>query len=133
MLLRSALVILVSVAWAAPAGAQGRPRPPGHAELYAQEPVIELVTMGIGELIWERHGHIALCVREAGRHRCYSYGVAEFHKPLSMAWAFFRGAKSFWVAEQSPGQMLAVYTRADRTVWVQPLPLSPEQKQQVFA
>ena len=41
------------------------------AKLYREafekdEPVIELVTMGIGDLIWERHGHIALCIRFKG-------------------------------------------------------------------
>ncbi|MBA3502280.1 MAG: hypothetical protein H0T65_18085, partial [Deltaproteobacteria bacterium] len=26
------------------------------------KPVVTLVTMGIGSLMWERHGHIALCI-----------------------------------------------------------------------
>src|SRR5689334_13168523 len=89
--------------------------------------------MGIGALIWERHGHIALCLRyrEASRDRCYNYGTAEFHKPLSMTWGFFRGTRSFWVAPQSPEELLWIYKHADRTVWVQPLPLTPEQKKQI--
>jgi hypothetical protein len=137
MALRSAaLLVLVSMAWAAPAHARTRlGPPPEYARYYAEEPTIELVTMGIGSLIWERHGHIALCVRyhDPYRDRCYNYGIAEFHKPLSMAWGFFRGTHSFWVGEQSPATMLAIYTHADRTVWVQPLPLTPEQKQQNIA
>jgi len=131
----AALLILVSMAWAAPR-AEARPGPPPEYEkLYAEEPTIELVTMGIGALIWERHGHIALCIRyhDPARDRCYNYGVAKFHEPLAMAWGFFRGTRSFWVAEQSPRHMLAIYTYADRTVWVQPLPLTPEQKQKVIA
>ena len=39
--------------------------------------------------------------------------------------------KSFWVAPQSPEELLWIYKHADRTVWVQPLPLTPEQKQRV--
>ena len=41
-------------------------------------PVVELVTMGVGSLIWERHGHIALCVvyENPLDDACYNYGVA---------------------------------------------------------
>lgn len=134
---RAALVVLaVCMAWgAAPARAARRIEPPPeYARFYAEEPTIELVTMGVGALIWERHGHIALCLRyhDPREDRCYNYGIAEFHKPLSMAWGFFRGTRSFWVGEQSPAMMLAIYTHADRTVWVQPLPLTAEQKQKII-
>jgi hypothetical protein len=139
MSLRSAAIaILVTMAWAAPAHAQAWQYPlPGYEKYYAsedpEEPTVELVTMGIGALIWERHGHIALCLRyrDHERDRCYNYGTAEFHKPLSMTWGFFRGTHSFWVAPQRPEELLWIYRHADRTVWVQPLPLTPEQKRKV--
>src|SRR5687767_3855453 len=133
----AALLVLISMAWGCggdepeppPARAPAWPYPlPGYEQYYAQtdpdEPTIELVTMGVGALIWERHGHIALCVRyrEPRRDRCYNYGVAEFHKPLSMAWAFFRGANGFWVEAQSTAQLIRIYVYRDRSVWVQPLP-----------
>lgn len=103
--------------------------------IYAEYPVIELVTMGIGELIWERHGHIALCVRyrQTQRDRCYNYGTADFAHPISMGWGFFRGTQSFWASASRPNRMLLAYEYADRTVWVQPLPLSSEQEQQIIA
>ncbi|MCW5807338.1 MAG: DUF4105 domain-containing protein [Deltaproteobacteria bacterium] len=87
---------------------------------------IVLVTMGVGSLIWERHGHIALCVLYAnpqpGRvDECYNYGVATFDKPLGMAWGFFRGTHSFWVAKDAPYRMLHVYLAYDRTIYAQPL------------
>jgi hypothetical protein len=148
MSLRSvALVLLVSMAWGCAAEPEPPPPPrapawpfplPGYEQYYSQtdpeEPTIELVTMGIGALIWERHGHIALCVRyrRPGRDRCYNYGVAEFHKPLKMAWAFFRGDNGFWVEPQSTRQLIQTYVYRDRTVWVQPLPLTREQKQKVI-
>ncbi len=79
--------------------------------------------MGVGAKIWERHGHIALCVQYTDDHRedCYNYGVASFEHPLSMAAGFFRGTHSFWVAEMSPEELLWVYKNADRTIWIQPL------------
>lgn len=131
-----ALAILFAVvASAAPAAAQTQPDlPPEVAKLYADPPVIELLTMGVGSLIWERHGHIALCVRyaEPRQDRCYNYGVGAFDHPLSMGWGFFRGANSFWVAKESPRDLLSIYEDADRTVWAQPLPLTAAEKQKVI-
>jgi len=100
-----------------------------------QYPVIELVTMGVGSLIWERHGHIALCVTYANPREdgCYNYGVGDFAHPVGMATGFFRGTRSFYVAKEPPENTLWVYLHFDRTVWVQPLPLDDAQKQQIIA
>ncbi len=97
-------------------------------------PVIELVTMGVGSLIWERHGHIALCVvyENPQDDRCYNYGIADFRHPLEMTAGFFRGTHSFWAGEMDPTEMLAIYRYADRTIWAQALPLEPAQKQQII-
>jgi hypothetical protein len=126
---RSALVALVLVTLVSTASAQPRPSDP------RDYPVIELVTMGIGSLIWERHGHIALCVRYADPREdaCYNYGIGDFHHPIGMATGFFRGTHSFWVGKMDPRQMLNIYRYADRSIWVQPIPLTPEQKQKVIA
>jgi hypothetical protein len=125
-----ALVAVVLIGLSAPASAQ-RPRDAA----YDDPPVVELVTMGIGGLIWERHGHIALCVRYANPREdaCYNYGIGDFHHPLQMTAGFFRGTHSFWVGKMNPNQMLGIYRYADRTIWVQPLPLTPEQEQKVIA
>ncbi len=129
------LALLLTATAATPAAAQGGPAlPPEVARLYQDPPVIELVTMGVGSLIWERHGHIALCVRYGERRsdRCYNYGIGNFHEPLGMAWGFFRGEDSFWVGKQRPDEMLGSYRAADRTIWVQPLPLTDEQEQAII-
>ncbi len=126
---------LVALSVTAPARAQSGPGiSPELAKLASERPVIELVTMGVGSLIWERHGHIALCVRydDPRDDRCYNYGIGDFHHPLAMTWGFFRGAGSFWVGKSSVREMLSIYEYADRTIWVQPLPLTPEQKKQVI-
>jgi hypothetical protein len=125
---RTALVALLVIVLGSSASAQPRPSDP------RDYPVVELVTMGIGSLIWERHGHIALCVRYADPREdaCYNYGIGDFHHPLAMATGFFRGTHSFWVGKMDPRQMLNIYRYADRSIWVQPLPLTPEQKQKVI-
>ncbi|MBK9034457.1 MAG: DUF4105 domain-containing protein [Myxococcales bacterium] len=98
-------------------------------------PVIELVTMGVGARIWERHGHIALCVRERDprRNTCYNYGLGDFQHPLSMGWGFFRADDSFWVGRQSPSVLVTIYQAADRDVWAQPLPLTADEKRTLLA
>jgi hypothetical protein len=116
---------LLIAALAAPARAEaGEPN----------EPTIVLVTMGVGSLIWERHGHIALCVeyKDHTRDACYNYGIGDFHHPIAMAWGFFRGTGSFWVGKSSVGEMLAIYKYADRTIWAQPLPLTSDEKRKVI-
>lgn len=101
----------------------------------ASEPVIELVTMGVGSRIWERHGHIVLCVRysDPRRDRCYNYGIGDFRHPVEMGMGFFRGLNSFWAGADSPADMLFIYRYTDRTIWSQPLPLTPEQKRKIIA
>ncbi len=130
-------VVLTALTGGATRSAQAQPRnvPPEVARLYQDYPVVELVTMGVGALIWERHGHIALCVRRANPSGsvCYNYGIGNFADPVGMGWGFFRGTNSFWAGEQTPRQMFSIYEGADRTIWVQPLPLSPEEKQRVLA
>ena len=113
--------------------ARAQPSPEETRRLAEEYPRIELVTMGVGSLIWERHGHIALCVAYDPRdERCYNYGIGDFHHPVAMGWGFFRGAHSFWVGEMDPGVMLSIYKDADRSIWVQLLPLTLEQKQKVI-
>lgn len=115
--------------------AHARGLPPEVANLRAQPPGVYLITMGIGDLIWERHGHIEICVRNANPAAdvCYNYGIGDFGHPLSMGWGFFRGANSFWAGKDRPEQMLAIYRIEDRTVWAQRLPLTDEQAQQMIA
>jgi len=122
---------------APPAGAEpppAPPAPPAAAAVPSDEPAIILVTMGIGALIWERHGHIALCVeyKDHARDACYNYGIGDFHHPIGMAWGFFRGTGSFWVGKSSVGDMLSIYRYTDRTIWAQPLPLSRDEKQKII-
>ncbi|HEY6035264.1 MAG TPA: DUF4105 domain-containing protein [Kofleriaceae bacterium] len=106
-------------------------------------PQVELVTIGIGALPWERHGHIAVCVTQKGLRaslahrepfdRCFNYGYADFHHPIQMSWGFVRGTHSFWVGTETPEAMFEIYLAEDRTVWVQPLPLDAAQKAKMIA
>lgn len=125
---------IVLGAGATPAAAQPGNYPPPMLRERVTEPTVVLVTMGVGALIWERHGHIALCITGHPNRRvntCYNYGIGDFAKPAGMAWGFFRGTKSFWVGKQSWPEVYATYADRDRTIWAQRLPLTPEQVQKV--
>lgn len=116
-----------------PAGEAAMPPPEPAAAPAEEEPRIDLVTMGVGSRIWERHGHIVLCVhwRDASRDRCYNYGIGNFRDPVGMGWGFFRGTNSFWAGADTPADMLFIYRYTDRTIWAQTLPLTADQKKHV--
>ncbi|HEY4181303.1 MAG TPA: DUF4105 domain-containing protein [Kofleriaceae bacterium] len=126
-----ALVLgLSSIATAQPSVTPPKPQPTAdQLTLMNEFPIVTLVTMGTGALIWERHGHIAICVQYDESHEtCFNYGVGDFAHPLKMAWGFFRADGSFYVDRQSPSNMLWIYRHTDRTIWAQRLPLTQEQK-----
>jgi hypothetical protein len=132
-------------AGAPPAGApddqpDGQPdnQPDGQPDGQPAEPapIIELWTMGPGEMIWEKYGHIALCVRDPDprRDRCYNYGTTDFSDPVTLVWDFLRNRSKFWVSETTPTRILRFYRDVlDRSVWVQRLPLSPEKARMAAA
>ncbi len=128
------LMCLVMLALTSPAHADVPKMAPEMEKLANEYPKVVLVTMGVGALIWERHGHIALCIEYENRseNACYNYGVGDFANPGAMFWGFFRGSGAFWVDEVTPGRMLSVYRNADRTIWVQYLPLTQVAKAAVI-
>ena len=135
--------LLVAIALAAPATALARqpterepdtagtgPAPAG------PPPIIELYTMGQGDLMFEKFGHAALCVtRTLGRRRttCYNYGTTHFDAIVPLFWGFLRGQSEFWVSTSSRRHMVRDYREADRTLWRQVLPLQPDQAHKLDA
>jgi hypothetical protein len=98
-------------------------------------PVVELYTMGNGQLVWERFGHAAICVRYPDRRRdvCYNYGTTNFDDPVGLGWGFLRGEPVFWVSRHSPEQLVATYAHFDRTIWRQVIPMEPEAAREIAA
>jgi len=99
-------------------------------------PVIEVVTIGNGSLVWGRHGHITVCVRYGDPHtdRCYHYALADFEHPWSMVAGYFRGDRSFWAGFEAYDNMVHRYRDLmDRSIWVQPLPLTDAQVREFIA
>lgn len=96
---------------------------------------MDVYTMGQGAHLFERFGHAAICVvddRRPARGRCYNYGTTNFRTPPEdIGWDFVRGRSRFWVSVWKLETMVDAYSNADRDVYVQRLPFTPQQVQQV--
>lgn len=121
------IVFLVLVAACSVAHGEERAAP-------SEVPEVHLYTMGVGEALFERFGHAAMCLhfsRRPSADWCYNYGTADFQTPLPLSWAFLRGRADFWVATTTPSLLMAHYRALDRTVWRQRLPLIDDQALEV--
>ena len=96
---------------------------------------VSLVTVGPGQTYWQRFGHNAILVRSrdaAGDPGImYNYGLFDFQQKNFLL-NFLRGNMSYRMAAFYADQELASYVTADRDVTIQPLNLSPGQKQQLI-
>jgi hypothetical protein len=113
--MRRALVALLLLVAAAPAGAEELPR-------------VELYTMGSGDDVFEAFGHAALCVISAEEPRglCYNYGAADFTRPVGLTWDVLRGRARFFVSRLPLPLMIEAYREDDRTLYRQRLALPRE-------
>ncbi len=90
---------------------------------------IALVTMGPGAQVWERFGHNALWVRDtvSGFDRVYNYGMFSFQQERYVQ-RFLQGLLEYWMMGFESPQHFAAYVAADRSLWIQELNLTPEQR-----
>lgn len=106
-------------------------------------PQVILLTFGVGDRIFEKFGHAALCLdypadrsesgplhdrSETAREPvCFNYGVTDFNEGPTMIWGFLRSEQTFWVDPEAWSDMVGFYTDEDRDIYEQVLPLTPEQ------
>jgi hypothetical protein len=130
MLRRSLLIGLLVLAGAlfpsAAAHGQHAPSKPG------SELSVYLVTMGQGDLVWEKFGHNAIWVHDPmrGTDWVYNYGVFDFNSPGYWS-RFLQGNWIYQLAVADIDQTLAQYRYLNRSVWVQELNLTPAQKREL--
>ena len=114
---------------AASAPAQGEPAPAG-----PNDTDIMLVTFGQGELVFERFGHNAIWVHEPifGTDVMYDWGNFSFGQPGFLR-RFLTGDTKYWMEAKDAGTMLDFYRRLGRTITLQRLNLTVEQKRRLRA
>ena len=88
-----------------------------------------LVTFGPGEQVWERFGHNAIWIRDpgAGTDLAYNWGMFSFDQEGFLLRGL-RGTMLYWMAPFPIEQMIDSYVSANRTIKVQELALTADQK-----
>lgn len=134
-----ALVVAVLLLVAGEARAQPVPLMPDDftpGPIEAEAPDVELVTFGVGDRIFEKFGHAALCLRYHDPEKlpvCFNYGVTDFDAGSVLAWRFLRGTQQFWVEPESLESLVSFYTEEDRDIWLQTLPLDTKARRAIEA
>lgn len=104
---------------------------PALARAQSPEPLVDIYTMDIGDHLFTRFGHAAICVHDTRtpEGRCYNYGTTDFSTPGPLTWSVLRGRARFWVSVAPLERMLAFYGAGgeNRTVYRQRLSLTPVQ------
>ncbi|MEX2570685.1 MAG: DUF4105 domain-containing protein [Gemmatimonadota bacterium] len=101
------------------AGAAGR----------GEELTVYVMTMGPGAYVWERFGHNAIRIRDElrGTDVSYNYGMFSFDQE-GFVLRFIRGHMDYWMEGFDTGLTVNAYAATDRSVWMQELNLTPEQR-----
>ena len=128
-------VCAMLVPWPAPgvAGAQAPrasasvPAPSETAEVDGLE--VYLVTFGQGELVFERFGHNAIWVHDAsaGTDSTYDWGNFSFRQPGFLR-RFLTGDTRYSMEGKDANEMVDFYRRLGRTITLQRLDLTADQK-----
>ncbi|MBW3572609.1 MAG: DUF4105 domain-containing protein [Gemmatimonadetes bacterium] len=129
-ILRS-LVVLAALALAAapaPARAQAPPAAPDTGL------TVTLLTIGQGDMVWEKFGHNALWIHDpaAGTDRVYNYGMFDFNSPGYWS-RFIKGDWLYELGVHDIQQTIYAYQHYNRAVWAQQLNLTPAQKRELQA
>jgi hypothetical protein len=123
-----ALVVAVVLVAAGTARAQPHRVDPKEVVAGEHAPEVIVLTFGIGERIFERFGHAAICLNYGEvEATCFNYGVTDFAATGDLVWGFLRDKQKFWVEPQRWYATLAFYEVEDRDIWAQTLPITAEQ------
>lgn len=118
--------LLISLLFADFASAQQATWTPGQP---GESLEIALVTVGPGQVYWERFGHDAILVRDAatGEETLYNYGIFDFTES-NFFLNFIRGQMRYRIVGAPAREDLAQYLPEKRWIDVQALNLSPPQR-----
>lgn len=100
---------------------------PGREDLH-----VYLVTFGPGAQVWERFGHDALLVedRATGYSIAWNWGMFDFNQPHFLQ-RFIKGHMLYWMAGGDGPATLAWFAKQNRSVWLQELNLTPDQRREL--
>ena len=114
-------------------GAPGSRFPvPDSQSVSGSELTVYLMTMGHGGRLWERFGHNSIRIVDAalGTDSVYNWGTFDFQQPNFLQ-RFMTGNTLYWMQAEGIDQTLENYRYWNRSVWVQELDLTPEERRNV--
>jgi hypothetical protein len=104
------------------------PAPPAEIEP-GSELVVYLMTMGEGDMVWERFGHNAIWIHDpvSNTDHTYNWGLFDFDEPGFLR-RFIQGRMLYAMDAFDAHRTIQGYAGANRSVWVQELNLTPAQR-----
>ncbi|GLC26323.1 DUF4105 domain-containing protein [Roseisolibacter agri] len=126
---------LAGAASAVGAAAPGPPEPTPADVQAAAGMRVYLMTIGQGDVVWERFGHNALWIQDPARGTdvAYNWGMFDFAQPNFLG-RFLTGDTKYWMEGFDARAMVDHYARNEnRTVVAQELNLTAEQKARLRA
>jgi Domain of unknown function (DUF4105) len=99
----------------------------------ADRPGVYLITMGPGDAPWEKFGHVMLRIYEPAKKIdvSFNWGMFDFEQK-NFIWNFIQGRLWYWMDYIETDRILDFYLKLDRTIWVQELNLSDQQRQNLL-
>jgi hypothetical protein len=127
--IRRALIARAAVVSALVASPLAAQRPAFLPPERGSELTISLVTMGQGDVIYERFGHNAIWVHDSLRHRDiqYNYGLFDFRQE-NFILRFVQGRMLYAMGGLDAATSMADYAAHNRSIWIQELNLTPAQR-----
>ena len=105
------------------------PPAPAPALFPGAELTVSLMTMGVGERVWERFGHNAILVEDHATGTAKAYNTAcSISRQQNFILRFVQGRMLYWMQGFDLASTLEIYRRTNRTVWVQELDLTPAER-----
>ena len=114
---------------AAAQGSAGADAPTSARGTGAEGLDVFLVTFGQGEMVWERFGHNAIWLHDAraGTDSTYDWGNFSFRQPGFLR-RFLTGETRYSMEAKDANELVEFYRQLGRTITLQRLDLTPEQK-----
>jgi hypothetical protein len=102
--------------------------PWGEGASHGEDLAITLVTFGPGDDVTEWFGHSAIIVEDTRLHAARMYNYGEFDFDLTTVPRYVLGNLTFHVGDGDVQHTLSLYRARNRSILLQELALSPEQK-----
>jgi hypothetical protein len=128
--MRRRLLPILVLALAVRAHGQPRSQPAPSADTV----VVSLLTLGPGELLFDRFGHAAIRVRRTagGLDSAWNWGMYDFDSPGFIT-RFLTGDTQYWMAGYPTSQFVNYYRDNGRAIWEQELALTGVQADSMLA